>query len=256
MADNRNGNITDLTEDEEEAGAAKEKKKPEKKQKPPKPAKPDKAKPGKKGKDGAKKKSAKPKLIIIAVLLLLIGGFVAALIFNLFGIRAIVSGVVQEPVINAVAWLDPEFSTVEETLRQSNDERVAELDKREEELNKREEEITVREGNANEREVQLDKRRDALDKREESLKQEQQAAKEPAYRRELTEDEIESLQSLSRSYANMAPEAAAKILAELHKPEDAAVIIYHMSERGAAAVLAAMETALAARITEMLLQAG
>ena len=43
---------------------------------------------------------------------------------------------------------------------------------------------------------------------------------------------------------------------ELYLPEDAAVIIYYMSERKAAAILEVMDVNLAARITEILLAAG
>ena len=45
----------------------------------------------------------------------------------------------------------------------------------------------------------------------------------------------------------------AEILAELHSLEDAASILYFMTERRAGAILAAMNAELAARITEVLM---
>ena len=61
------------------------------------------------------------------------------------------------------------------------------------------------------------------------------------------------MQSLSRSYAQIAPAAAADILIKLKDEQHVAAILYFMSERNAAAILSAMESEFAARITDILL---
>jgi len=270
MADNRTDDITDLTEDEAAASPGKGKKPKAKKPAPPQPesskdAKPDKhtnEKPGKKkGKkiEGGKK-GINIKLILIIVPVVLVAACVAAVILNFFGARDILSGWISDPLISAVVWLDPEFSSVNQQLRNRSNEREEKLDKRsgeldtrEGELNRREEGLQSREEQTGEWEIKLDKRSEQLDKREEQLRQAQAPAL-PAYQRELTEQELSDMRSLSRSYAQMDPEAAAAILTALNDTDGVATIIYHMSERNAALILAAMDKNFAAKVTDRLLQ--
>jgi len=267
-----NEDITDLTEDEEAAEKGKEKKKKEKKQAPPPrqedsgEAKPEKKKKdktakgaGKKG-DGGGKKSIKLKLILIIVPIVLVAACVAAVILNFFGARDILSGIVSDPLISAVVWLDPEFSTVDRELRKRSTEREdslnkrgAELDERENDITTSEEELDTRAAELDAQEAQLNRRSDQLDRREEQLRQSQSPAGLPAYQRELTEQEISDMRSLSRTYAQMPPESAASIIFHMHRPEDISTIIYYMSERNAAAILAELDPVFAALITEFLI---
>ena len=282
MADDKRDNVTDLTGDSEEAGNGKVKKKNEKKGKEPAPNDAKEGKAGKKGgkadKDqggknkinggkkqdkAAKKKGGKLKLVFILAAVAIVVLCATALILNLFGARDIAGRLLKEPFIAVVTWLDPEFTSVQRELRDKHekreavlDKREAELDVREMELNRRTTELETRIVDTTEWEAALEKRSSNLDKREESLKQAQATDNAPALERVLTDEELANLQSLSRSYANMTPAAAAEILAELYIPEDAALIIYHMSERKAAAILEAMDINLAARITEILLAAS
>ena len=275
MADNRNDDITDLTADEDAAaGKAKQSKKKEKKEN--KPAQPgngdNKAatadkKDGKKDKKkggAAKKKGGLLKLILILIPVIIVAAFVAALILDLYDMRGIVSGFISKPVTAAIVWLDPEYSSVKKTLVQTSNtrreelekeyqDRKTELDYRERDLESLRLELEGREAAAVDNEKQLDKRAAALDKREANIGIAESVAP-PIYLRELSEQELSALQSLSRAYASMEAEAAATILAELHEPESAAVIIFHMSERKAAAILAVMDPDLAARITELLME--
>jgi len=275
MAEN-NDDFADLTEEPEEAGKGKQKKKKEKPDK--KAGKKDKKAGGKEKKSGlpliGKKKGEKPaadaepkkkgiklKLILIIVPVVLVAACVALLIFNLFGARDILNGLVGNPIIKAVVWLDPEFSSIDRELRKMSDDRSAALDKREyglddrdAALDKRASELDNRGAELNEWGIQLDKRETAVSKREESVKEAETASGTSAIRRVLTEQELADYRSLSRSYANMDPDAAAKILAQMKDLNDAAAILFYMSERGAAAVLAAMDAQLAARLTEILLE--
>jgi flagellar motility protein MotE (MotC chaperone) len=103
-------------------------------------------------------------------------------------------------------------------------------------------------------EEQLDRRSIGLDRREAALNQAAEVAPRPDDpRRELTEQELADIQSVSRTYAQMPPETAAEILMELYEMHDVARILFHMTERNVAAILAALEVEYAARVTEMLL---
>jgi len=76
----------------------------------------------------------------------------------------------------------------------------------------------------------------------------------PLHRREpMTEEEIDDMVSLSRTFTQMSPEDAAAILVQLYDPRDVAAILYFMSERNAGAILATMSERYAAEITEILL---
>ena len=263
---------TDLTDGEEPVGKGT---RPKKSVKPVKgkteaenkeaPAEPEKGgKPGKKGKGekgkGDKAKGEKKKgskiwviLIIILIILILIAAFCAAVYFNLFGFGDIILEPVGEWLFGLMVWIDPEFSSVEKVLKEEAAVRSAALDVREQALNTREEEIIAREEAANTREKQIDRRAQTLDRREEVLDIREDSDK-PRFRKELTDRELEDITSLSRTYAQMAPETAAEILAELYEPMDIASILYFMAERNAASVLSAMEIGLAAIITEILLK--
>jgi len=266
MVDKRDDDIIDLTEDKGAEGKKKNKMKKEKdKDKNKEPGLPAAAqanveKPGKKGKPKVvKKRGGKLKLILIIVPVVLVAGFVTALALNLFEVRSMVGTLVKEPILRAVVWFDPEFSSVDEELRFKSSEREAELDLRGTQLDRREEGIAERETelefleeSLDKRELQLERRSASLDSREEQIKQTNNAAV-PVYRNILSEQELADMQSLSRSYAQMAPETAAEILAELKDEKDVATILYYMGERNAAAILAVMETEFAARVTKILM---
>ena len=270
MADNINEDVTDLTEEGSEDGKEQSVKKAEPKPRPrpqPKPAPaqapapPPSPTPGdkkgrKKGKEAAGKKRSGVKfvLIFLLVLIVLIACFAVAVTLNLFGTRDIVGGTLSQPLIRAVAWLDPEFTEVEAAIREAGDKREVELDTREADMDERESELDTRDEALIQRERQLDRRAAALDRREQNINHAETATSIPPFQRQLTDEEIEGFVSLSRSYSKMPPESAAAIIAEIYTLEDAATIIYYMAERSAGPVLAAMDPELAARITEVLLK--
>jgi len=256
-------NITDLTDDEEPDPKGKKKKPPkekkEKKAKAPKAPKAPKEKKAKKEKPpkvpkGEREKSGglKLKLIIILIIIVLIVAFCAAVYLNFFGLGDMVLNPVSDWLLSVVVWLNPEFSSVQKELVSMSDARQEELDAFEQELNTREEELERREEDANNRERQIDRRSTSLDRREEQLDQRYEETT-PLFRRVLTEQELADIQSLSRTYSQMSPETAADILTELYEPRDVASILYYMTERNAAAILAVMEVEYAVTITEILL---
>ncbi|MCL2226411.1 MAG: hypothetical protein FWB97_02135 [Oscillospiraceae bacterium] len=243
--------ITDLTEDEESEPKTKSKK-------PPKEKKEKKEKAGKKSKGGevslVRKRRGKT-IIILCILLfviLVIATAVVFLYYNLFEARYIVGEYVHEPLIAVAVWFNPELMELDEELRVAYEARTRVLDTREAGQDRREEELLDREYYANARELALDRRSIALDRREEQINAMLDTTI-PIFRRTMTEQERLDLESLSRTYAQMAPVAAAGILAELPEPEDAAVILFFMAERNAGAILAAMDPDFAAAITEILL---
>ena len=226
----------DMTEDsgQGDAGSSAQKQ-PTKAPKPPKPIRPQMAyAPEPTIPIVGKKKRGKLKIILIIVLVVLIAGFVAEeLIFNYLGVRDV--------FIDAVISLDPDYVDHEQEY----------LD-REAELNSRESDLVRREQAAASRETQNERRTRELGLWEDVLDEREQMSS-PLWRRIMTDQELLDMQSLSRSYSLMAPESAADILVELEEPEDVAAILYFMTERSAAAILAVMEPDFAAELTEILL---
>lgn len=271
MADKRDDDITDLTEDEDVGGKGKDigKGKIKNDKEPAQPAPhanavspgmKGKAKKGKKEKAKQGKKGGKLKLILILTPILLVAGFITALVVNLFGVRYKVGALVKDPILGVVVWFDPEFKSVDDTLRANYKERETGLDERETDIGKREAKIAERETELDslettlvKQESQLDRRGRALDNREEQMNQTSNSAA-PLLNKAMSEQELADIQSLSRSYAQMDPGAAAGILVELKDEQHVAAILYHMVERNAAAILSVMEPVFAARITEILLQ--
>lgn len=183
---------------------------------------------------GKKKKRRLLLIILIVVIVLLIGGFVfEELYFNFLGIRDI--------FIDAVVKLDPDYRSREMRL----DERESKLYTLQTDLDEREKTVTTKETQNKKRSADLDAREKTIGDKEAWLT--------PRFRSQLTDQEILDLQSLSMAYAKMAPEEAADILVKLHRPEDAAVVLYYMTERSAGAILAAMDHEFAAAITQVLL---
>ena len=191
--------------------------------------------PAQNGKGRKKKKKHRLLVIIlILVIVILVGGFVfEELYFNFLHLR--------DAFIDAVVRLDPDYRS-----------REMRLDDRETDIYKRETELKEREKTVDSKETQNIRRSAELDAREKKLS-DQEAWMTPKLRSQLTAQEILDMQSLSKSYAQMAPDAAAAILVKLKRPDDAAIVLYYMTERNAGAILAAMEPDFAAAITEILL---
>jgi len=256
MADNINEDVTDLTDDSVAEAQEQPKRRRDAQTTPPPPPPVDKKGAKTADKTGNGKKKKKNRLLILLLIgipVILIGAFVTLVIINLFGMRDIVGGFLKDPLIDAVVWFDPEFSSVEATIREAGTKRQKELDERENGIAEREAELEGLGLALDDRETQLDRRSDALDRREQNISQVETSANVPVYQRVLTEKEIEEMQSLSRSFSSMSPEAAAGILAELYTLEDAATILFYMTERNAGAILAVLDVEIAARITEILL---
>jgi len=244
--------VTDLTEDAEEPAPA-SKDKP-KKEKAPKVEKPPKAKKEKapKENDDSKSGAAGIVLIMILIVILLIGGFGAVLFFDLFSSRQIVGDVVNDPLIRVVTWLDPRFNTIEQQLVIDAETQSKQHAERTEELDIREENIVFLENDIATREQLLERRALELDNREAQIIAMYERTV-PIHRREMTEEELEDMISLSRTFSRMSPEDAAKILRQLYDPRDVAAILYYMTERNASAILSTMDERYAAELTEILL---
>ena len=241
--------ITDLTGGEEEESGAKGKQKKETAPKEPK---------GKKEKipkeKGEKKGGAGGViLIMLLVLILLIGGFAAAIYFDVFEARSIVADAISEPLTKLIIWLDPGFSTVDQQMRDEAEARERRIMELEFDLDGRIAEAEAREDELFSREQQLDRRASELNSREQQIIQMYERTI-PLYRRDdRTDQELEDMLSLSRTYSNMAADVAAEIMVKLHDPKDVAAILYYMSERNAALIFTEFRPEYAAEITEILL---
>ena len=202
-------------------------------------------------------------ILIIAIPIVLIGGFVfEEIYFNKLGVR----DWTRDAFINASIWLDPDTATVQRTLRKRSEEldmreadlearderRRAELEDRRAELNARKAELDEREDSLTSSEKMLEQRSTSLDKREQDIA-EIEISKIPLYRRDLSEQELADIEALSGTFAAMSPDSAADVLVRMYDPGNVAVIIYYMSSKNAAAILSAMDPAYAANLTQLLL---
>jgi len=203
---------------------------------------------------GEKRKGGKLLIIlaIVLVLLLLIAAAVAALYFNIYGARDFVGQYIHEPITAVAVWFNPELADLETQIRRTNEARAAEMDARDAAIVSREDQVALREDEAAARELALTRREAALERREEQLNSRIENTI-PMFRRDMTDEERADMESLARTYSQMPPDAAARILVELPDAMDAAVVLHFMAERSAGAILAAMEPEYAAMITEILL---
>ncbi len=218
-------------ENQEAKGKVKKERPPkpprEKKEKPPKAQKPPKEKPIKEKKAKGEKKPMKAgmaALITALVFLALIGGAAAAVMTDLFGVRKA-----------AAAWL----AGGEDVLQSQQ---ALALMSREQELNKREAELAVREKTATAKEKELSNQSIALSAREALLSEKEQ--------QNASSDE--ALKQLTGMYAKMDAESAAGILSQIKDKQDITDILMGMNASKAAAILEAMEPALASEITLMM----
>jgi len=226
--------------DSDDADDPKDKKgKKEKKEKPPKA-------------EGEKGGAGSIILIMLLVLCILIGGFSAALYFDMFSSRAIIADVVNEPLLDVIIWLDPGFSSIRQRMREEEENFDRRLSEQEEDFERRENAMTIREENLVTREELAERRNADMDRREEQILAMYERTV-PLHRRELNEEEMEDMLQLSNWYTQMSPDDAAQRLMNLRDRRDVAGILYYMSDRNAAAILAVMEPSYAADITEILL---
>jgi len=243
--------ITDLTEDGDSGAAAKGKGKKAKapkepktpKEKTPKAPKDKKAKGGGGGGAGII-------IIMLLVLIILIGGFGAALYFDVFNAREITADIVTEPLLDIIIWLDPGYLSIEQRLRVERETQEKQFEERTAELDEREAAISLIEGVIDTRENLLDRREVEQDRREEQLVAMYERTV-PMYRRIESEEDMEDMLSLVTTFTQMSPETAAAILVRLYDQRDVASILYFMSERNAATILAEFTTEYAAEITEI-----
>ncbi len=69
----------------------------------------------------------------------------------------------------------------------------------------------------------------------------------------LSEDKLTELKKVGIIYSKMDPAAAADIMLEIYQPMELATIIYYMQPAAAASLLAEMDSAQAARVTQILM---
>ncbi|MDR2590960.1 MAG: hypothetical protein LBC71_08270 [Oscillospiraceae bacterium] len=245
--------VTDLTE-----GAADAEQKKVKPQKAPKVTTPqgevpDKGK-GAKGKGKGKKGGGGGSIVIImiVILLLTVGSFGFAVYTDFMSARAFLADVFSEHLIDAIIWLDPRFSTINDQMQKEADAREEKLNEREADIAEQEIEIEQRESVLSTREQQNERRTIELNNREDELTEMYERIT-PLYRRDNSQEAIDEMMSISRTFTQMSPEEAAAILIEVYDDTDVAAILFFMAERNRAAILASFEPEYAAHITEILL---
>ena len=178
----------------------------------------------------SKKKSKLPLFIFILVLVLLLAAFITAhFFFDLFGWK--------EPMFDMMHHLDPNYSEIAD--------RESALDDRESKLEQRELSLTERESAIVVKELQVSTRETELAQLEKS--------RTPVYRPPINDSDREYMEGIAKIYAGMEPEKAASVMVNLYSVEDMAAIIYFMSTSKAAGILECVTPALAAQITDQLI---
>jgi flagellar motility protein MotE (MotC chaperone) len=245
--------VTDLTEGEADAGQKKGKAPKAPKVTTPQGEVPEKGK-GAKGKGKGKKGGGGGSLVIImiVILLLTVGSFGFAVYTDFMNARAFLADVFSEPLIDAIIWLDPRFSTVNDQMQSDADAREEKLDEREAAIDEREAAVELRESVVTTREQQNERRTQELNTREDEITAMYERTI-PLYRREMSQAETDEMLSIARTFTQMSPDEAAAIMVEIYDERDVAAILFFMAERNRGAILAAFEPAYAAHITEILL---
>ena len=170
--------------------------------------------------------------------------------FDVLSARAITADIVTEPVLEFIVWLDPDLYELDKQLTDEAEIRETELDQREAAVSEREEEISQLEEKTAALERELNARNIRLNQREAEIN----AMRErtiPLYRRDMTPQELEDMISYSTTFSRMSPDDASEILVNIHTTDDVASILYYMSERNAAAIMAAFEPEFAAEVTNV-----
>ena len=243
---------TDLTESEEPSAPAKGKKAPKEPKEPKAPKEKKEKKKKEKSDSGDKGGAGGIIIIMLLVLAILIGGFTAALVFDVFSAREIIADVITEPLLDVIIWLDPGFSSIRQRLDVEEEALIKRMDEYKIEMEGLEDDLQLREAAILSREQALERRGFDLDRREEQIIAMYERTI-PLYRREMTEEEMDDMLQISRIYTQMSPDDAAERLVRLYDPRDVAAILYFMGERNSASILAVMEVGYAAEITEILL---
>ena len=243
---------TDLTESDEPSAPAKGKKAPKEPKEPKAPKEKKEKKKKEKSDSGDKGGAGGIIIIMLLVLAILIGGFTAALVFDVFSAREIIADVITEPLLDVIIWLDPGFSSIRQRLDVEEEALIKRMDEYKIEMEGLEDDLQLREAAILSREQALERRGFDLDRREEQIIAMYERTI-PLYRREMTEEEMDDMLQISRIYTQMSPDDAAERLVRLYDPRDVAAILYFMGERNSASILAVMEVGYAAEITEILL---
>ena len=182
-----------------------------------------------KGAKDKKKKSKLPVVIFVFILLLLVAFLTAHFYLDLFGWK--------ESMFDTMHNLDPKYS---------------EFIDREAALTSKEASIEQREIALVDKETSLSTREQQLTQREKELAQTEKS-RVPVYRPPINDSDREYMESIAKIYASMEPENAASVMVNLYSTEDMAAIIYFMSTSKAAAILECLTPALAAQITDQLI---
>jgi flagellar motility protein MotE (MotC chaperone) len=167
-------------------------------------------------------------IIILLIFVLLIGGAAAALYF---------SGNLNS-VLNLVGLSLPQANV------------GASLEQREAALDKREADLTAWEETPGELETRLNEQQAALDEKEAQENEEKTFEEILAG---LSEQKLAELEQVGVIYSKMDPAAASAIMTELYNTRQIAVIIYYMKPAASALALEAMDSELAAGVTEILM---
>ena len=176
----------------------------------------------------SKPKKSRKVLIILACIVVLIAGAVAALYFTglLTPVLEYVGIVEQDPIENSI-----------EARKKALDKREAQLDEREKHLK--------------ELEAQLSRLQAELEEKQNALEDGNKAFEEILS--ELSEEKLQEIKRVANIYGNMDPAKAAEILENMYGNVEMSLILYHMKPAASALVLEQMNTGLAASITKIML---
>ncbi len=193
--------------------------------------------------DGTKGKKAGGGFIVLAVIVILIGAFVAILYY---------SGKLT-PLLEAAGLIKPAEAEAQMSAEELSA-WEAELSERETKVGLKEEELKIKETELSEKEKELIVKENNL----KIFGQSEQAEREYDQTFQemiagLTDEEIAYFKRMSSVYSKMEPAEAASVLVKLYDIQKIAAIIYYMQPSASAPILELMDEETAADITEMIL---
>jgi flagellar motility protein MotE (MotC chaperone) len=181
--------------------------------------------------EGNNGKSALP--VVLAIIFILLAVLEAAIIFNIAGVR---------DVISAIPFIGPVINGPELEAKADIEERTAALNKKDADLKAKETLLANKEAELEKREKEVDDKENQLAQKEQEL-----AAKEA----ELNSKQM-AIADMAKMYESMNAKQAANILSELDNDGLIVDILKGMKDDKAAAILEQMEPARAAELTKIM----
>lgn len=187
----------------------------------------------------SKPKRGKGKLIFILVLLILIAALVAAMVFNLFGLK--------DKLVHMLIDQEPQYAAA-----------YAELERGQKELKTKQENLEKEQQELEKTQTSLDKRKEQLDAQQKEIDEQKQGANGASAPQTggTVEGEVttDGYSQLAEIYESMDAQSAATRLVAMRDNEEVAKILKKMKSKKAGEILAQMSSGTAATVSKLMMK--